>query len=242
MASCIKLTSMRNRVLLTSMRNRAPLTLIQKTPVTLIQFYIYFFFLTVHFHFHFWPSASRIFGFGTRILISVLPQQIPLLSGIFSDETHHNIGCKRNSKYFVLASLIPNCQQPANKGSSSPWQTSPIKTRMILFPHCQWFPRYNGQQCYFVRGAPPFNNKSISLIYFFIFLPPGFCHYYFPEELHPKGFAFDTEDLNFSTENLCFVGLMSMIDPPRAAVPDAVGKCRSAGIKVSRVGWRKILM
>jgi len=28
------------------------------------------------------------------------------------------------------------------------------------------------------------------------------------------------------------VGLMSMIDPPRAAVPDAVGKCRSAGIKV----------
>ena len=25
---------------------------------------------------------------------------------------------------------------------------------------------------------------------------------------------------------------MSMIDPPRAAVPDAVGKCRSAGIKV----------
>ncbi|XP_018410282.1 PREDICTED: sodium/potassium-transporting ATPase subunit alpha-3 isoform X1 [Nanorana parkeri] len=47
----------------------------------------------------------------------------------------------------------------------------------------------------------------------------GFCHYYFPEELHPKGFAFDTEDLNFSTENLCFVGMMSMIDPPRAAVP-----------------------
>lgn len=39
---------------------------------------------------------------------------------------------------------------------------------------------------------------------------------------------------------------MSMIDPPRAAVPDAVGKCRSAGIKVwlgvagegeARHGW-----
>lgn len=26
-----------------------------------------------------------------------------------------------------------------------------------------------------------------------------------------------------------------MIDPPRAAVPDAVGKCRSAGIKVIMV-------
>jgi sodium/potassium-transporting ATPase subunit alpha len=40
---------------------------------------------------------------------------------------------------------------------------------------------------------------------------------------------------NFSLENLCFVGLMSMIDPPRAAVPDAVSKCRSAGIKVIMV-------
>ena len=28
---------------------------------------------------------------------------------------------------------------------------------------------------------------------------------------------------------------MSMIDPPRAAVPDAVAKCRSAGIKVIMV-------
>ncbi|XP_006899649.1 PREDICTED: sodium/potassium-transporting ATPase subunit alpha-1-like [Elephantulus edwardii] len=36
-------------------------------------------------------------------------------------------------------------------------------------------------------------------------------------------------------QNLCFVGLISMIDPPRAAVPDAVGKCRSAGIKVIMV-------
>merc|ERR1712200_367596 len=34
---------------------------------------------------------------------------------------------------------------------------------------------------------------------------------------------------------LRFVGLMSMIDPPRAAVPDAVSKCRSAGIKVIMV-------
>lgn len=39
--------------------------------------------------------------------------------------------------------------------------------------------------------------------------------------------------MNFPTERLCFLGLISMIDPPRAAVPDAVGKCRSAGIKVT---------
>ncbi|KAI3358142.1 hypothetical protein L3Q82_003143 [Scortum barcoo] len=63
----------------------------------------------------------------------------------------------------------------------------------------------------------------------------GFCHMFLPEDKYPKGFAFDTDDVNFQTDNLCFVGLMSMIDPPRAAVPDAVGKCRSAGIKVIMV-------
>ncbi|XP_018613796.1 sodium/potassium-transporting ATPase subunit alpha-1b isoform X1 [Scleropages formosus] len=63
----------------------------------------------------------------------------------------------------------------------------------------------------------------------------GFCHYFLPDDQFPEGFQFDTDDVNFPTENLCFVGLMSMIDPPRAAVPDAVGKCRSAGIKVIMV-------
>merc|ERR1712156_504540 len=45
----------------------------------------------------------------------------------------------------------------------------------------------------------------------------------------------DADDVNFPLEGLRFVGLMSMIDPPRAAVPDAVTKCRSAGIKVIMV-------
>nr|AAI62215.1 Atp1a1a.5 protein [Danio rerio]AAI62231.1 Atp1a1a.5 protein [Danio rerio] len=63
----------------------------------------------------------------------------------------------------------------------------------------------------------------------------GFCHFGLPDDQFPEGFAFDTEEMNFPTENLCFVGLMSMIDPPRAAVPDAVAKCRSAGIKVIMV-------
>ena len=58
----------------------------------------------------------------------------------------------------------------------------------------------------------------------------GFCHYYLPEDQYPQGFEFVADDsCNFPLENLCFVGLMSMIDPPRAAVPDAVSKCRSAG-------------
>ena len=38
--------------------------------------------------------------------------------------------------------------------------------------------------------------------------------------------------VNFPLEGLCFVGLFSMIDPPRPNVPEAVSKCRSAGIKV----------
>uniref|UniRef100_A0A671TB10 Sodium/potassium-transporting ATPase subunit alpha n=1 Tax=Sinocyclocheilus anshuiensis TaxID=1608454 RepID=A0A671TB10_9TELE len=63
----------------------------------------------------------------------------------------------------------------------------------------------------------------------------GFCHFSLPDDQFPEGFAFDSEEVNFPTENLCFVGLISMIDPPRAAVPDAVGKCRSAGIKVIMV-------
>ncbi|XP_051982183.1 sodium/potassium-transporting ATPase subunit alpha-1-like [Xyrauchen texanus] len=63
----------------------------------------------------------------------------------------------------------------------------------------------------------------------------GLCHMLLPDDQFPEGFAFDSEEMNFPTENLCFIGLMSMIDPPRAAVPDAVAKCRSAGIKVIMV-------
>ncbi|XP_065845622.1 sodium/potassium-transporting ATPase subunit alpha-3-like [Oscarella lobularis] len=63
----------------------------------------------------------------------------------------------------------------------------------------------------------------------------GFCHFYLPEDQFPRGYEFVTDEPNFPLEGLCFVGLMSMMDPPRAAVPDAVGKCRSAGIKVIMV-------
>nr|AEH68839.1 putative Na+/K+-ATPase alpha subunit [Bathypolypus bairdii] len=63
----------------------------------------------------------------------------------------------------------------------------------------------------------------------------GFCDYTLPTESFPPGFQFDGDEVNFPLTGLRFVGLMSMIDPPRAAVPDAVGKCRSAGIKVIMV-------
>merc|ERR1711910_11390 len=63
----------------------------------------------------------------------------------------------------------------------------------------------------------------------------GFCDYMLPEDKYPAGYPYDADEENFPLENLRFVGLMSMIDPPRAAVPDAVLKCRSAGIKVIMV-------
>jgi len=48
------------------------------------------------------------------------------------------------------------------------------------------------------------------------------------------------EEVNFPLNRgdepgLCFVGLYAMIDPPRPGVPEAVGRCQSAGIKVIMV-------
>merc|ERR1711970_1106232 len=63
----------------------------------------------------------------------------------------------------------------------------------------------------------------------------GFCDFMLDAGKFPNGYPFDAEDVNFPLEGFRFVGLMSMIDPPRAAVPDAVLKCRSAGIKVIMV-------
>merc|ERR1712212_111999 len=63
----------------------------------------------------------------------------------------------------------------------------------------------------------------------------GFCDFILPKDKYPTGYPFDPDEENFPLEGLRFVGLMSMIDPPRAAIPDAVVKCRSAGIKVIMV-------
>ncbi|XP_077012731.1 sodium/potassium-transporting ATPase subunit alpha-4 isoform X2 [Tamandua tetradactyla] len=62
----------------------------------------------------------------------------------------------------------------------------------------------------------------------------GFCYLNLPSS-YSKGYVFNIDEINFPMKDFCFVGLISMIDPPRAAVPDAVSKCRSAGIKVIMV-------
>ncbi|XP_072281762.1 potassium-transporting ATPase alpha chain 2-like [Pyxicephalus adspersus] len=63
----------------------------------------------------------------------------------------------------------------------------------------------------------------------------GFCQLLLPSTTYGPGYPFDAESGNFPLNNLCFVGLISMIDPPRSSVPDAVMKCRSSGIKVIMV-------
>ena len=49
----------------------------------------------------------------------------------------------------------------------------------------------------------------------------GFCDLRLPVNKYPDGYSFDAEKVNFPVDNLRFLGLMSMIDPPRAAVPQA---------------------
>uniref|UniRef100_A0A6G1SMS1 Na(+)/K(+)-exchanging ATPase n=1 Tax=Aceria tosichella TaxID=561515 RepID=A0A6G1SMS1_9ACAR len=54
-------------------------------------------------------------------------------------------------------------------------------------------------------------------------------------EFHDEKFKFDVDQPNFPLKGLRFLGLVSMIDPPRASVPDAVAKCREAGIRIIMV-------
>lgn len=57
----------------------------------------------------------------------------------------------------------------------------------------------------------------------------GFCDLRLPLESFPRGFNFDSENVNFPLHGLRFLGFITMIDPPRPGVAEAVGKCRTAG-------------
>jgi sodium/potassium-transporting ATPase subunit alpha len=56
-----------------------------------------------------------------------------------------------------------------------------------------------------------------------------------PKSKFPKGYKFDLNKDKLLEEGLCFVGVLSLTDPPRETVPYAVLKCRSAGVKVIMV-------
>jgi sodium/potassium-transporting ATPase subunit alpha len=51
----------------------------------------------------------------------------------------------------------------------------------------------------------------------------------------PADFVFRTDPPNFPLEELCFVGLVSFVDPPRAEVYNAVVKVHAAGLQTAMV-------
>ncbi|XP_026667920.1 sodium/potassium-transporting ATPase subunit alpha-like [Ceratina calcarata] len=66
----------------------------------------------------------------------------------------------------------------------------------------------------------------------------AYCDLHLPSNTYHPNYKFNTESpqtYNFPTKGYRFVGLISLIDPPRAAVPEAVKRCRTAGIKVIMV-------
>jgi sodium/potassium-transporting ATPase subunit alpha len=65
----------------------------------------------------------------------------------------------------------------------------------------------------------------------------AFAELELPNDKYPLGFSFDVESQtpNFPLSNFTFCGLVSLIDPPRPGVPEAVLTCQEAGIKVIMV-------
>ena len=65
----------------------------------------------------------------------------------------------------------------------------------------------------------------------------GFARYRLKVDDYPRDYRFNLKDphnLPFPNE-FEFLGLISLMDPPREAVPDAIKKCKTAGIKVIMV-------
>ncbi|KAF9579137.1 hypothetical protein BGW38_004735, partial [Lunasporangiospora selenospora] len=63
----------------------------------------------------------------------------------------------------------------------------------------------------------------------------AFAQLLLPEGQYPEGYVFDREKNNYPTSDLCFVALVSLEDPPKHGVREAIGHCRSAGIRVMMV-------
>ncbi|CAL8073692.1 unnamed protein product [Orchesella dallaii] len=60
----------------------------------------------------------------------------------------------------------------------------------------------------------------------------GFADALLPTDKFDENYDYDNDKPEFLHMGLRFVGLMSMIDPPRAAIPQAIINCKRAGVKV----------
>ncbi|KAL1920191.1 uncharacterized protein VTP21DRAFT_1337 [Calcarisporiella thermophila] len=63
----------------------------------------------------------------------------------------------------------------------------------------------------------------------------AFAQLALPRDQYPAEYAFRREDGDYPSSGLTFVGLVSLEDPPKHGVREAIGRCRSAGIKVIMV-------
>ncbi|KAI8980239.1 hypothetical protein BDB01DRAFT_907035 [Pilobolus umbonatus] len=63
----------------------------------------------------------------------------------------------------------------------------------------------------------------------------AFAQVLLPGDQYPEDFEFDKKAKNYPMSNMTFVGLLSLEDPPKHGVREAIGRCRTAGIKVMMV-------
>ncbi|KAI8977317.1 hypothetical protein BDF20DRAFT_836135 [Mycotypha africana] len=63
----------------------------------------------------------------------------------------------------------------------------------------------------------------------------AFAQYQLPASEYPANYRFNKNEKNYPMSGLTFVGLVSLEDPPKHGVREAIGKCRAAGIKVMMV-------
>lgn len=63
----------------------------------------------------------------------------------------------------------------------------------------------------------------------------AFAQLLLPGDQYPKDFHFDKEKKIYPADHFCFVGLISLEDPPKHGVREAIGRCRTAGIRVMMV-------
>jgi sodium/potassium-transporting ATPase subunit alpha len=63
----------------------------------------------------------------------------------------------------------------------------------------------------------------------------GCAQYLLPEDEYPTDYAFSKKDTNYPDSEYCFLGLISLEDPPKHGVREAIGTLRLAGIRVMMV-------